>query len=421
MNFITKHFRASEIRLLFSRNKNDILLMMSNEIRRPQQICVIGDRWGKGGRDRLSGVLRYSAENPEWTVNIVTLGTPGSVQKLKQILDSGTVDHLIILSCDKTVATILLEAQKRHLISGKTMTVDLNPVFREMVPPCQLDLQLDAIAIARTSIKLLLKRGYTSIAYVGYAPEHQLSNPRRDELRRIALADGIPFSATDNADNIERLAEWLKTLPRPCGVVTYYDLRSRDVLDACNLAQLRVPEQIGIIGSDDDASICEATIPSLTSVLPDFERSTYLATAEFAKLLEHRRPPKKPLRMTYAVKSVSERESTMDFRGGGLLVSTACEYIRSHAVNAITVQSVANHCRVSRRLLELRFREINECTVREEIERARLKKVCSLLRETRIPISEIAHRSGFSSQTNLAALFRKRFNCSMRDFRNKRA
>ena len=204
------------------------------------------------------------------------------------------------------------------------------------------------------------------------------------------------------------------------GVVTYYDLRSRDVLDACNLAQLKVPEQIGIIGSDDDASICEATIPSLTSVLPDFERSTYLATSEFNKIIRSGGRQARTVQMTYGVRSVSERESTMDFRGGGLLVSTACEYIRSYASDAPSVQDVANHCRVSRRLLELRFREINECSVREEIERTRLKKVCTLLRETKIPLGEIARRTGYASQPNLCALFRKRFGCSMRDFRNGR-
>ena len=382
-----------------------------------QHICVIGDRWGKGGRDRLSGVLRFAAEHPEWSVDVVTLGTPGSIPKLRQTLESGNVDHLIVLSCDKNVATILSDALNRKLVSGKTMAVDLNPAFKESLP-CQLDLHLDAAAVARESLKLLLRRGYASIAYVGYHPERQLSDPRRDELRRIIQADGIPFSATDKADNIEQLACWLKALPRPCGVVTYYDLRSRDVLDACNLAQLKVPEQIGIIGSDDDASICEATIPSLTSILPDFERSTYLATAEFNKIITCAKRRSQPMMLTYGVKNVSERESTMDFRGGGLLVSTACEYIRSHASDAPSVQDVASHCRVSRRLLELRFREINECSVREEIERTRLKKVCTLLRETKIPLGEIARRTGYASHPNLCALFQKRFGCSMRSFRN---
>ena len=392
---------------------------MAKNIRQPQHICVIGDRWGKGGRDRLSGVLRFAAEHPEWSVDVVTLGTPGSIPKLRQTLESGTVNHLIVLSCDKTVAAILADAQDRRLVSGKTMTVDLSPVFQDAIRS-QLDLHLDATAIARESMRLLLRRGYASIAYVGYKPERQLSNPRHDELQRIALADGLPFSSTDDADNIEHLARWLRTLPRPCGVVTYYDLRSRDVLDACNLAQLKVPEQIGIIGSDDDASICEATIPSLTSVLPDFERSTYLATSEFNKIIRSGGRQARTVQMTYGVRGVSERESTMDFRGGGLLVSTACEYIRSHASDAPSVQDVANHCRVSRRLLELRFREINECSVREEIERTRLKKVCTLLRETKIPLNEIARRTGYASPPNLCALFRKRFGCSMREFRNGR-
>ena len=389
------------------------------ENQRIYRICVIGDRFGKGGRDRLSGVLHYAADNPHWSLCVHILGTPGSPINLYSLLKSQHPDHLIVLSCDSDTAPIIADAQKSGLIKGKTLSIDLNPDFDSKIRRI-LDVRLDNDAIARESMKLLMRRGFTNFAYVGYRPEQPLSDARRDAVRKIACADGCPFFATDDADNIAHLAAWLKDLPKPCGIITYYDMRSRDVLDACRLARIEVPQQLAIVGSDDDAGICEATHPTLTSVLPDFENGSYLAAGEFDKMLRRKTSRKTPRTMVYGVKSVTERESSVDFRGGGLLVSTASEYIRQHATTRLSVQDIADFCHVSRRLLELRFRQILEHSVHDEIEQVRLRTVCTKLRETRIPLNEIVRQSGFSSLAYLCALFQRKFGCTMRSYRTSR-
>ena len=386
---------------------------------RIHNVCVIGDRFGKGGRDRLSGILRFAADSPSWLLNIHTLGIPGTTENLRSLFREQRPDHLIILSCDNETAKIISNAQTSGQIKGKTLSIDLNPHFDSMIRRT-MDVRLDSKAIARESMKLMLRRSFSNFAYIGYRPEQQLSDARRDAIREIADADGYPFFSTDDGDNIAILAEWLKQLPKPCGIITYYDMRSRDVLDACRLARINVPQQIGIIGSDDDASICEATVPTLTSVLPDFENGAYLAAVHFDKLIRQSKLPKHPLVMYYGVKSITERESTTDFRGGGLLVSMACEYIRNKATSRISVQDVALHCHVSRRLLELRFNQILEHTVHDEIEMVRLRTVCAKLRETRLPIGDISRLSGFSSHAYLCTLFQKKFGCTMRTYRMSR-
>ena len=122
--------------------------------------------------------------------------------------------------------------------------------------------------------------------------------------------------------------------------------------------------------------------------------------------------------MAYGVKSVSERESSVDFRGGGLLVLKALAYIRQHAPsNAVATSEVARHCRVSRRLLEVRFRQILNRTVHDEIEEMRLRLVCNMLCETKLTVGDIVRKAGFSSLSYLCALFRKKFGCTMRTYR----
>jgi len=389
-------------------------------MKKTKRVCVIGDRYGKGGRDRLSGVLRYASDNPSWYLDVITLGTPGSTDKLRQLLSTSYDGNLILLSCDRETADIVSGALTRNRLTGKVMTVDLNPVYDKLLPR-SLDVKMDSENISRQTMRLLIRRGYASFAYVGYRSEQQLSQERHDALQKIAAADGYPFTATNETTDISQLARWLQSLPKPCGIIAYYDMLSRDVLDACRLARIKVPEHVAIVGSDDDPSICEATRPTLTSALPDFENGVYRAAAEFDKQISRRTSVKKRKRMTYGIVTITERESTTDLHGGGLLVSTACEYIRLHAATRMSVPQVADFCKVSQRLLELRFREILGRNIRAEIERIRLRSVCSLLQGTNLPLNDVCRRAGFSAPAYLCTLFKKKFGCTMREYRSNTA
>ena len=272
-----------------------------------------------------------------------------------------------------------------------------------------LDIRLDDNAVARTSMELLIRRGVANFAYVGFALEPQHSNARCEAIRQIAERNEASFASTDDADDIVRLSDWLKELPRPCGVITYYDMRARDVLDACRLARLDVPGQIAIISSDNDTGLCEATQPTITSVHPDFEGGAYDGAAEFDKIIRRKHLPKRAITMTYGIRDIVERASTIDLRGGGLLVSTATAFIRLNAMRPIKVGDVASHCRVSLRLLELRFKAILNHGVRDEIENVRLASVKQMLRETNLSIKEIGYHCGFQSPVCLCTVFKRKF------------
>ena len=113
--------------------------------------------------------------------------------------------------------------------------------------------------------------------------------------------------------------------------------------------------------------------------------------------------------MTYGIQDLVERASTRDLRGGGLLVSMATAFIRLNAMRPIKVGDVARHCRVSLRLLELRFKAILNHGVRDEIENVRLANVKQMLRETDLSIKEIGYHCGFQSPACLCTVFRRKF------------
>ena len=117
------------------------------------------------------------------------------------------------------------------------------------------------------------------------------------------------------------------------------------------------------------------------------------------------------------VKAVIHRESTAELSTSGKLVQKAVAYIRHHALEGIGVADVVAHLQVSRRLADLRFRELQHSSIGEEITRVRLAEVQRRLRATKEPIDAIAVQCGYANPNYLKNLFRKRFSMSMRDFR----
>ena len=390
---------------------------MKSPPKRMRRICIIADRSGKGGRDRLSGVLRYGSRTPDLTMEVISIGQSDAEARLQTIFNERPPDAIALLTDDRKTIRFIESAQREGLFTGGVMIMDVKWDTVNRIRS-SLDIRLDDEAIARTSMELLIRRGFANFAYVGFALEPQHSNARREAIRRIAEENGASFATTDDADDIARLSDWLKGLPRPCGVITYYDMRARDVLDACRLARLDVPGQIAIIGSDNDTGLCEATQPTITSVHPDFEGGAYEGAAEFDKVIRKNRLPKRTIMMTYGIRDIVERASTQDVKGGGRIVSAACEIIRLHASDEIGVADVAAKLNVSRRLLEMRFRDVLGTGVAEELRRVRLESVCRQLRSTNLSIGEISAKSGFSSSSHLNALFRKTYGMTMHDWRN---
>ena len=152
-------------------------------------------------------------------------------------------------------------------------------------------------------------------------------------------------------------------------------------------------------------------------MLPDFTGAGRLAAKLLEKALNGRRAARRKLRARYGVKCVVERESTQDAKGSGHLVAAVLEQIRTQALSGITVESVIRNMNVSRRLLELRFREIVGHSIRDEILGIRLAEVRRQLTETNRSIDSITYACGWKSPTALKILFKRRFGLSLSDYR----
>ena len=318
-----------------------------------------------------------------------------------------------------------------HIVLFRGSNVEANMKF----PRRTRFVHIDNRQIADEAFRLLAKRGLTHFAYVHpYVRNEDVaySHVRAEAFR--TKAEESEFDCTECqltkhkikmpnwATLLTDLAAELSKLPLPCGVMAYNDRVAREVIDACNYAKLRIPEQIQIIGVDNQEDICENVRPRLTSIEPNFVGVGRLAAQMIEELLDTGQTQN---HLMCGVQRIVERDTTRDLSGAVRLVTAAEKLIQSHACQGLppspkglTVQSLAAALHVSRSLLEMRFSVVHGEGVATFIRRRKLEEVCRMLTETDLPIGEIAYRCGFPVQTHLNALFRRTFGTTLRSYRN---
>jgi len=238
------------------------------------------------------------------------------------------------------------------------------------------------------------------------------------EQRGYGCAVYEPKNARDWGIEQKHMRGWLLALPKPCGLFAAFDMQAKQVLDTCLTAGIRVPEEVSLMGSDNDEMICENTIPSLSSVQSDFEGGGYLAAELLDRLM--RKKVRTAVRLSYGFTRIVSRRSSLHAQKTGWLVARALEFIRLNACEGISVLDVAEHVRVSRSYTEKRFRSELGHSVLEEIQARRLERLCILLRETELPIGDAGLRCGYGTESYLKRLFKRTYGVTMRDYRKRR-
>jgi LacI family transcriptional regulator len=325
---------------------------------------------------------------------------------------------------------------------------------------------VDDEAVARAALRELAAVRPASVAAVEFEAPLAWSRLRARAFRSLAEAEGHRcslFSARhgeEMATRATRLAEWVSSLPRPCGVFAVNDVAASEVRTACRAARLHIPRDISIVGVDNDAQICEAPEPTLTSIQIDFERAGFLAAKMLGTIISHRGTETRsqgkhtdlptPNGVHEEVSRVSGEQIRMlnkdlcdsvplcdkkHFAVGPLMavrrkstsgrgrheprIMEAMEIIRRDACNGLTAEKLIARFPGTRRLFDIRFREATGHSVLDEILHVRLEQACTLLSQTDTAIGAIADFCGFDRYQTLDKLFRKRFRMSMRQWRRQ--
>ena len=270
-------------------------------------------------------------------------------------------------------------------------------------------------SIGRLGAEHLISAGFRSFAFSGFRNEGWSRERRTGFVETIGRA-GLPCvvheveypgGLSPDWDQRQRsvLEEWLRQLPKPTAVMACNDLRALQVLAAANALSLRLPEEVAVLGANNDVVRCELANPSLSSVATNPAQAGRQAAELLAQFMAgHRAPAAVDIRIEPA--GVVSRCSTDVIAIADKGVATAIAYIRAHACEGINVDQVLQHVAMSRAQIEKKFRKYLGRSPQKEIRRVQIQRIGQLLAETDLPHKRIAEMVGFDYMEYMSAVFK---------------
>lgn len=388
---------------------------IAKTFKRPRVALLVESSRGYG-RGILWGVSKFVREHDPWSIFFQDLNlcddTPGW---LKNWHGEGIISRLE----NKDVVSVIRRLKLpvvylRHVSPGAGMPSIL----------------ADNTAISRLSFEHLKERGFRHFAFCGFNGA-DYSDERRDAfvqcvteagLQCHVYSQGEPLSKGDTAQyeglglkDGGYLANWIKKLPKPIGLMACNDMRGQQVLDACRATGLASPEEIAVVGADNDDVLCNLSEPPLSSVVPNAERVGYEAAALLSRMMDGFKPD--PVETYIQPSGIVSRRSTDVLAIEDRQIAAAARYIRENACLGIDVSDILRAVPMSRSTLDRRFMKILGRSPKDEILRIRLDRVKQLLAETDFPLAVIAEKVGLDHVEHLSRIFKSRVKMTPSEFK----
>lgn len=374
------------------------------------------------GRGLLRGIVRYAQLNGPWSIHI----SPGH---LGQALPQAKTwrGHGVIARIRSSAIARTIRASGLPVVASSLEELEAHNKTNKF---CEI--RTDSPGIARMAARHLMERGVKNFAFCGFRGvqwsvlRERIFRQTCGEMGFACRSHRIEMSGWAQQphwiSSYEReqpgLVEWLKSLAKPVGLMACNDICGHEVLLACAAATLRVPDEVAVIGVDNDELLCGLSDPPLSSVALNLEQAGYEAASALDELMAGREPRRRIIAVEPMV--AVARRSTEVIAVDDPVVAAALRFIKDHAGRQIDVPHVVREIGISRRTLERRFAEIRGRSVLGEITQCRLERAKRLLLETDMPIHRVAESSGFNSiktfirsfqmiEGESATSFRKRF------------
>jgi LacI family transcriptional regulator len=350
------------------------------------------------GRGILAGIARYVREVGSWAIYHEPCDVGAAPPRwLKTWRGDG----------------IIARVQNRRIASAVAASglpaVDVLGVVQDTDLPL---VHVDDVAIARLAAEHFIERGirqFGCLAVRGINWSHR----RRDTFVRTVSVMGCScnvyhLGARSQSDasweqQQDHLGRWIANLAKPAGVLAVSDPQGRRVLEACRRVGVLVPEELAVIGVDNDETVCELADPPLSSVIADHARMGYEAARVLDRMMHGRAPRQTVLTQP---SGVAMRCSTDMLAVDDEDVVSALRFIRQNACRGIDVDEVVRYVPTSRTSLKRRFRTVLGRSIHDEIIAARVKRVEQLLSQSYMSLAEIARRTGFPSQSYMGVVFK---------------
>lgn len=362
-------------------------------------------------RKRVAGVQRYFS-NSDIQVQVVE-------SNYHHINVKKVIDFWNPIGCIAECGSDMNEFRPEIFGNIPTVYLDRDPSLKGKI---RFSVNADLKGSAEIAAKELLALDFDDYAFVGFPLPLFWTKEREKAFCEAIKLNGRRCHVFDRTEKpgirrLEELRKWLKALPKPCGILAAYDGTAEEILAACSQENIRVPEDVAVMGIDNNEEICDNTKPTLSSICPDFEKAGFLCGELLDKQL--RDPKAKGENRTFGILGVVKRKSTTIFKHTDAKVTAAVEYIRLHATDRICVEDVVKQMGCSRRTAETRFASLTGHTIQTEIRNVRMATAFAMLRNPRQAIDGIANLCGYDSDSTLRYAFKAKTGMSMREWRKK--
>lgn len=387
-------------------------------LQRMPRVAILLESTYEISRGLMRGIVKYVRIYGPWGLHIITGGT--EEQRLPS-LDQWKATGIIARIPNNKIA--------QAVVRSGLPTVLLDPIDTFLDPKHPLSrfcrCSCDNRTIGRMAARHFLDQGFEHFAILPDFKRANWASQRFDAFEQLLVAEGktvafFPVSHVAPSDwgvEFKRVIPWLRKLPKPVAIFTPHDLRARQVLDACLIADIKVPHEVAVLGVSNDEQVCETTTPPLSSIAVDTEAGGYAAAQMLDGLMRGTIDGQQEF--IYPPLEIVGRASSELVAYHDPVVIRARDFIRINSGFSIRVSDVARHMNLSSRSIELRFKKSVGHSVLAEIQQVRIEAVRRLVAQTDTPFGKIATLAGLESQTYLGEVFKETFGMTMSEYREQ--
>lgn len=369
-----------------------------------KQVAVLVGTSRDWGRHLVRGILAYSEKITPWNIWIHPNGG-----KFNALPENWTGEGIIASVKTQELADVLNRSGLPIVNVGDTPVAGFSA-------PC---VRTDDVVSVQMAAEHFTNRGFFNLAVVG--PRHRPTPKAYADAFKQHLAEaGLPcelFATTSPLPDPQKFIPWLKSLPKPVGILAMGHNAGRAVVESCRAAGISVPHDVAILSSGYDELMCDTCFPALSGIVSPTEQIGYKAAELLVKMMQGEKVPNEtfyvpPLR-------IEERLSTETLAVADPRMAQVIAYIRKHAFESIALKDVLQAVPMARRTLDHKFHKIFGHSPVEEIRRLRINKARTLLAQTDLPMQFVAESCGYATYNYLTHVFKQSTGQTPSEYRKK--
>ena len=375
------------------------------------KVILLIDCTSEFDRKLLRGMMRYSKENGPWLFYRTPSDNPFN----------GTQEEWIANWAKEWKADAIIgrwDENKLHLLDDLDIPIVLqNTKSRSDI---YSNLTGDYIGTGQLAARYFRKKFYTSYAFFG-RKDIIWSQERERGFREEVMKENSRYSVFEEeigtVYNREELTDWLMSLPKGTGLFCSNDAQALTITETCMIAGIKVPEDIAVLGVDDDDLICEISDPTISSIQLEVERGGY----ETCRLLHQQilSKKRKPFNVVISPSEVKERNSTLANNISDQHIKNVVRFIEENYKHDISMEDIFQLVPLSRRSVEMRFKRATGMTIYQYLLNKRIEHLAYLLITSDRPYIDLSYEVGFRDVANVSRTFRKYKGCSPLEYRRK--